>query len=110
MRHAMSALVKKSKSPQIVAKAYASAAMRSYLRAALRECNVADVDGHHEHIQDRTPIGAACIRATLARQTHAVCLGIFEHELRGGKAAGDVDAVVVAAEFEFFIKKLKARW
>ena len=37
MRHAMSALVKNSKSLQIVANAYASAAMRSYLRAALRE-------------------------------------------------------------------------
>jgi hypothetical protein len=83
MRHAMSALVKNSKSLQIVANAYASAAMRSYLRAALRECNVADVDGDHQHVQDRTPIRAARIGATFARQTNAVGLGIFQHQLRG---------------------------
>src|SRR6516165_12781360 len=71
----------------------------------LREGHVADIDRYHQHIQDRTPIGAARVSATLARQAHAVGLGIFEHQLSGGEAAGDVDAVVVAAELELVVKE-----
>src|SRR5262245_52119226 len=71
----------------------------------LREDNVADVDGDHQHIQDRTPIGAARVRATLARQAHAVGLDIFPHQLRGGEATGDIDTVVVAAELECLVKE-----
>src|SRR5215831_8739653 len=71
----------------------------------LREGNVADVDRYHQHIQDRTPVRAARIGATLARQANAIGLGIFQHQLRGGEATGDIDAVVVAAELEFLVKE-----
>src|SRR5215467_9026074 len=71
----------------------------------LREGDVADIDRHHQHIQDRSPIGAARIGATPARQAHAVRLGIFQHQLRGGEATGDIDAVVVTAKLEFLVKE-----
>jgi hypothetical protein len=75
------------------------------LESPLREGNLAEVDRNHQHIQDRTPVGAARIGATLARQAHAVCLGIFQHQLRGGETTGDVDTVVVAAELELFVEE-----
>src|SRR5215472_875533 len=71
----------------------------------LGEGNVADVDPYHQHVQDWSPIGAARIGATLARQAHAVGLGMFQHQLRGGEATGNIDAVVMAAELEFLVKK-----
>src|SRR5262249_22766828 len=42
---------------------------------------------------------------TLARQANAVGLGIFQHQLSGGEATGDIDAVIVAAELEFLVKE-----
>src|SRR5215813_5323870 len=80
-------------------------AARSCPRAALGESDVADVDRYHQHIQNRTPVGPTRIGATFARQAHAVGLGIFQHQLRGGEATGDVDIVVVAAELEFLVKE-----
>src|SRR6516165_7881224 len=74
-------------------------------KSSLGEGDVADVDRYHQHIQDRTPIGAARIGATLARQANATGLGIFQHQLRGGEAAGDIDAIVVAADLEFLVKE-----
>ena len=71
----------------------------------LREDNVADVDRYHQHIQNWTPVGAARIGATLARQTHAVGLGILQHQLRGGEATGGIDTLVVAAELEFIVEE-----
>jgi hypothetical protein len=74
-------------------------------KSSLKEGNVADVDRYHQHIQYRAPIGTARIGAPLARQANAIGLGIFQHKLRGWKAAGDIDAVVVAAELESLIKE-----
>src|SRR5215471_7357043 len=71
----------------------------------LREGDVAHLHRYHQHIRDRTPIGAARIGATLARQADAVGLGIFQHQLSGREATGDIDAVVVPAELEFLVKE-----
>src|SRR5262249_48183827 len=71
----------------------------------VREGDLADVDRYHQHIQYWPPIGAARIGATLARQANAVGLGIFQHQLSGGEATGDIDAVIVAAELEFLVKE-----
>src|SRR6516164_8173947 len=74
-------------------------------KSSLGEGDVADVDRYHQHIQYWAPVGAARIGATLARQAHTVCLGIFQHQLRGGEATGDIDAVVVAAKLDFLVKE-----
>ena len=96
--------MKQCKSRQIVAKAY-PCALTTFPESRLTKGDLADVDRHHQHIQDRAPVGAARIGAPLAGQANAARLGIFEHQLRGGKAAGNIDAVVVAAELEFLVKE-----
>lgn len=51
---------------------------------------------------------AARVGATLARQSHAVCLGLFQHQLHRGETTGDVDIVIVAAELELFVEEDKS--
>src|ERR1700730_11383149 len=46
------------------------------LRASLFEPDLADINRHHQHLQDRPPIGSARKGAALGRQTHAVRLHV----------------------------------
>ena len=64
----------------------------------LLELDSTDIDGHHEHFQDRAAIWSARIGATLGGQAHTVRRHVIRGQLRGRKSARDIHAIVVAAE------------
>src|SRR5262245_53804899 len=72
---------------------------------ALCEPDVADVDRHHQHLENRLPLRTARVRAPFRWKPDAVRLHIVKRELRRGKSAGNVHAVVMPAKQEILTEE-----
>src|SRR5262245_32397726 len=62
------------------------------------ETDVADVDGDQQRVEDWPAVRPSEIGATPARQADAVRFDIVVHQLGRGKAARNLDVIVVASE------------
>ena len=59
-----------------VRRAFCTRLTATSLRASLFEPDLADINRHHQHLQDWPAIGSARIGAALGRQTYAVRLHV----------------------------------
>jgi hypothetical protein len=71
----------------------------------LGETDFADVDGYHQHVQDRPASRATRVGATSGRQMNAVCHDVVRSELRGVEPAGNIDVVIVTPQSEIVIEE-----
>ena len=71
----------------------------------LGETDFADVDGYHQHVQDRSASGATRVGAAFGRQMNAVRHDVIGSELRCGETACNINTVVVAPQSKVMIKE-----
>jgi hypothetical protein len=69
------------------------------------EIYLTDVDVDHQHIQDRSTVRTSGIGAPTSRKPYAASFAVLRCQLRGRKATGDVDLVVMSAKQQVVTEK-----